>query len=142
MNNKLTIKWNTKAIILYTLYWIMAIIMVVLVAIISPLHILIGFCVRGFSYKDSNLASNTISYLHDKHESLEAKLTPNSAHRLCPYYNSGKCTIFKEYYESIGYKSPSEYRKVDNMRCLCPTNRFRCDRSQKKKMLENRVNGR
>ena len=79
MNNKLTIKWNTKAIILYTLYWIMAIIMVVLVAIISPLHILIGFCVRGFSYKDSNLASNTISYLHDKHEALEAKLTQYDA---------------------------------------------------------------
>ena len=142
MSSKLTIKWNLKSITLYSLYWVMVTLIIILLAIISPFHILIGFCVYGFSYKDQDRITDVISALHDWHESLEAKLTPNSSPRLCPYYKSGKCTIFKEYYESVGYKSPAEYRAVDNMSCLLVTNRFKCERPAKKKRLEKRINGR
>jgi hypothetical protein len=140
--NKLTITWNFGTIFVYACFWVFIALTVLFLSVISPLYIIIGFCVRGLNFADRNFIRTTLIKMRDWHDELEAYLTKDSAYHKCKYYvRSGqKCTSFLEYFHSVGFRNKAEYDKYNNIKCLFPVNCYRCERIREANKMEDRIN--
>lgn len=139
-NNKLTIKWNVYSVLMYSLFWIYSSIVILALALVSPMYIIVGVCLYGFSFNGKNILTKHLNKMQEYHEMLEAELTPKSSKGCCPFYKQGLCTAYEEYYESVGYRDEKEFNTIKNMKCLSPVNRFRCERVHDRKRMIDKIN--